>query len=72
MNFIFTGEAGELAELFQWRSDGEEKLDVLNKWTREDIDKVSQELADVAIYLIRLSDVCNIDLGQITMSSLST
>jgi len=97
------GEVGELAELFQWRGDGEEEdkqqqqpessIDgeedekkqpespvssscsssddehvmnehALSKWSEEEIDKVSQELADVSIYLLRLADVCQIDIGK--------
>jgi NTP pyrophosphatase (non-canonical NTP hydrolase) len=50
------GELGELAELFQWSKDEYQRL------SRELVDKAGQEIADVAIYLIRLSDVCGIDL----------
>ena len=50
------GELGELSELFQWSSDEPQSL------SDEMIDKVGQEIADVTIYLIRLSDVCGINL----------
>jgi dCTP diphosphatase len=50
------GELGELAELVQWNGDRAESL------TDEQLDKLSQELADVAIYLLRLADVCGSDL----------
>ena len=62
------GEVGELAELFQWKGDGDEGAPVgLSNWTEEEVDHVKQELADVAIYLMRLSDVCGIDLAQEAM-----
>jgi dCTP diphosphatase len=48
------GELGELAELVQWNGDRDQPL------TRDQLDKISQELADVAIYLLRLADVCGI------------
>ena len=48
------GELGELAELVQWNGDRDQLL------TRDQLDKLSQELADVAIYLLRLADVCGI------------
>jgi dCTP diphosphatase len=48
------GELGELAELVQWNGDRDRPL------TRDQLDKLSQELADVAIYLLRLADVCGI------------
>ena len=50
-------EAAELLELFQWRH-GEEAL----RHARENKERVSEEIADVAIYLIELADVVGIDL----------
>lgn len=29
-----------------------------------ELDKISQEIADVTIYLIRLADVCEVDLSK--------
>ncbi|KAL3807654.1 hypothetical protein ACHAXA_007944 [Cyclostephanos tholiformis] len=59
------GELGELSELFQWLGDGNDRVaDVL---TEEMLDKVGQEIADVAIYLIRLCDVCHVPLGGVSM-----
>lgn len=64
--FALMGELGELAEVFQWKGDANmnvvegEKLDI----TEEERDHIGQELADVSIYLLRLADVCNIDLGK--------
>lgn len=54
-----TSELGELAEHFQWRSDSEilEFLSVPNNKAR-----VEEEIADIAIYLIRLAQISNIDL----------
>lgn len=53
-----TGEMGELAELVQWNGDH----DHLDSISSKDMDKISQELADVTIYLLRLADVCHVDL----------
>ncbi|KAL7552943.1 hypothetical protein ACHAWF_017902 [Thalassiosira exigua] len=56
------GEAGELAELFQWRGDeGEVRL------SEAELDKIGQEIADVSIYLLRLADVCHVRLGELAM-----
>ncbi|CAB9498381.1 dCTP pyrophosphatase 1 [Seminavis robusta] len=52
------GELGELAELFQWRGDSSG----IESISAKDLDKIGQELADVTIYLLRLSDVCGVDL----------
>lgn len=51
------GELGEFAELFQWKPD----IDRVEIQTKE-LDKASQELADVSIYLLRLASVCGIEL----------
>ena len=38
-------------------------------WTEQDVDSVQQELADVAIYCLRLSDVVGIsDLGYAALT----
>jgi len=55
------GEVGELAAEFQWISD-EEIVNAL-----QDNDKresVGSEIADVFIYLLRLSDITGIDLAE--------
>jgi len=52
-------EAGELLELFQWMS-GEEAT----RFAAENKERVSEEIADVAIYLIELADITGIDLAQ--------
>jgi dCTP diphosphatase len=51
------GEAAEIIEHFQWLS--EEKSSQLSPEKKQ---AVSQELADVLIYLIRLADQLDIDL----------
>lgn len=50
-------EAGELLELFQWMS-GEEAT----RFAADNRERVSEEIADVAIYLIELADITGIDL----------
>jgi dCTP diphosphatase len=52
-------EAGELLEQFQWVSD-----DDVDEHVRERRDSIQEELADVAIYLVQLSDVLGISLGE--------
>ena len=55
-----TGEVGELAEVFQWRSDDQ----IQQLADSRDSQDISDELADIAIYLIRLSDILGVDLGE--------
>uniref|UniRef100_A0A7S1JXE1 dCTP pyrophosphatase 1 n=1 Tax=Vitrella brassicaformis TaxID=1169539 RepID=A0A7S1JXE1_9ALVE len=57
------GEVGELAELFQWRTEGE-AAPGLPGFAADKRQMVREELADVAAYLIRLADRCGIDLGE--------
>lgn len=54
-----TGEAGELAAEFQWLTP-EESIN-LSEAKRG---QVASEMADVAIYLLRLSDVLSVDLNK--------
>lgn len=56
-----TGEVGELVEIFQWRSE-QESWDVAR--APETAEHVRQELADVALYLVRLASVLGVDLNQ--------
>lgn len=52
-----TGEAGELASEFQWLT-AEESMNL----SREQLGAVAMEMADIAIYLLRMADVLNVDL----------
>ncbi|KAJ6403707.1 hypothetical protein OIU84_012000 [Salix udensis] len=55
------GEVGELSEIFQWRG---EVAKGLSDWKEEDKVHLGEELSDVLLYLVRLSDICGIDLGK--------
>jgi len=51
------GEAGELLEIFQWRTEAEScALDP------QALARAREELADVLIYLVRLADRLDVDL----------
>ena len=52
------GEMGELAEIFQFKEDENQTIAL------EELDKAQQEIADVAIYLLRLADVCGVRIGK--------
>ena len=51
-----TSEVGELNELFQWLTE-EQSNNVDN-------DEIRQEIADIFIYLLRLSDKLDIDIEE--------
>ncbi|XP_044500039.1 dCTP pyrophosphatase 1-like [Mangifera indica] len=55
------GEVGELSEIFQWRGEVDKGLP---NWEEADKEHLGEELSDVLLYLIRLADICGIDLGD--------
>ena len=64
-----TGEVGELAEIFQWLSDDETKVILQNPKKAQ---AVQDELADVMLYLVRLSNVLGVDLNSAVIHKLKT
>ena len=70
------GEVGELSELLQYDGEDEYPNDFISKYdkplllmdrlqlddenSKKKLDKLSQELADVTIYALRLVTVCNV------------
>ena len=63
-----TSEMGELAEVLLWKSD-DEVIEYLSSQSGKD--RISEEIADVAIYLIRLCQKSNIDFIEAIRSKLS-
>ncbi len=57
LSMALAGEAGELLEHFQWLSE-----DASYDLGAEKQDQVAMELADILIYLIRLSERLDVDL----------
>ncbi|KAL6567043.1 hypothetical protein OROMI_015447 [Orobanche minor] len=55
------GEIGELSEIFQWKGEVPKGLP---DWEDEEKVHLGEELSDVLLYLIRLSDMCGIDLNK--------
>ena len=63
-----TGEVGELVEIFQWMTEDESRR------AGDDPERAEQlrhELADVLIYLVRLSDVLGVDLDEAVREKLA-
>ena len=61
LSMAVAGEAGELVSEFQWLTAKESERSELSS---EKLSDIELEMADVAIYLLRLSDVLNVDLPQ--------
>jgi dCTP diphosphatase len=62
------GEAGEIAELFQWIDDSKVST-FLDEGGRE---RLGEELADVLFYLVRLADKAGVDLDQAVSEKLAS
>jgi dCTP diphosphatase len=59
--YVKVGEVGELSEIFQWRGEVDRGLP---NWEESDKEHLGEELSDVLLYLIRLADICGIDLAD--------
>jgi dCTP diphosphatase len=64
-----TGEVGELSEVFQWMTEEASKGAAANPRTAQ---SVKDELADVLLYLVRLSSVLGVDLDAAVRDKLET
>jgi NTP pyrophosphatase (non-canonical NTP hydrolase) len=72
------GELGELAEIFQWKGDSTSNATTTapngtmggnSKLSPLELEQVSQEIADVAIYLMRLATICRVKIGDSTLEA---
>lgn len=63
-----TGEVGELNEIFQWMTDSEAREAGRSPATAE---HVGEELADVLLYLVRLSSVLGVNLNDAVVDKLA-
>lgn len=61
------GEVGELSEIFQWKGEVPRGLP---DWKDEEKQHLGEELSDVLLYLVRLADICGIDLGKAVLRKL--
>ena len=68
LSMAVAGEAGELISEFQWLTADESRRGALSA---EKLADIELELADVAIYLIRLADVLEIDIASVVRKKLA-
>jgi len=61
-------ESSELLEIFQWKKEDEIKLDLKKKLIKE---KISDEVADIMLYLLRFSDLAKIDIEKCCLKKLA-
>ena len=68
LSMAVAGEAGELVAEFQWLTAEESKR---SNMSQEKLKDVELEIADVAIYLIRLADVLGVDISEVVREKLA-
>ena len=68
LSMAVAGEAGELVAEFRWLTAKESERSELSA---EKLTDIELEIADVAMYLLRLADVLNIDLSEAVRKKLA-
>ena len=68
LSMAVAGEAGELVSEFQWLTADESRRSALSA---EKLSAIELEIADVAIYLIRLADVLEVDIASVVRKKLA-
>ena len=68
LSMAVAGEAGELVAEFQWLTADQSSR---SNMSSEKLKDVELEIADVAIYLIRLADVLGVDISEVVRKKLA-
>jgi NTP pyrophosphatase (non-canonical NTP hydrolase) len=68
LSMAVAGEAGELVAEFQWLTAKESERSELSS---EKLSDIELEIADVAIYLLRLTDILKVDLAAVIRKKLA-
>jgi|TARA_B110000090_G_C12980563_1_gene292601 dCTP diphosphatase len=68
------GEAGEVAEIFQWKGNLDNfNIDKDKKVFNEaEIEHIGEEISDVMIYTIRLCDIVSLDLCAVLVNKINS
>ena len=68
LSMAVAGEAGELVAEFQWLTADQSTR---SNMSQEKLKDIELEIADVAIYLIRLADVLGVDISEVVRKKLA-
>ena len=68
LSMAVAGEAGELVAEFQWLTS---EQSTRSNMSADKLKDVELEIADVAIYLIRLADVLGIDVAEVVRKKIA-
>ncbi|EFC45226.1 predicted protein, partial [Naegleria gruberi] len=69
VTLALVGEIGELAEIFQWKSD-QMCEDVQRDFSDKEKENLQDELSDCLFYLLRLSDLCGVNLPEVAFEKM--
>jgi NTP pyrophosphatase (non-canonical NTP hydrolase) len=68
LSMAVAGEAGELVAEFQWLTP---EQSMRSSMSSEKLNDVELEIADVAIYLIRLADVLGVNVAEVVRKKIA-
>lgn len=68
LSMAVAGEAGELVAEFQWLTA---EQSMRSNMSPEKLRDVELEIADVAIYLIRLADILDVDVAEVVRKKIA-
>lgn len=67
LSMALSVETSELVEIFQWMSEADSNAIMLNE---EKFSDVKDEVADIFVYLLRISSKLNIDLEEVVLKKM--
>lgn len=65
LSMALSVESSELLEIFQWMTE-----DQSNNLSDKDLNKAKEELADIFVYLVRISSKLDVDLFEVASSKI--
>ena len=67
LSMALAAEAAELLEIFEWLTE-EQSREIINN--EKEMSLIKEEIADVAIYLVRLADKLHLDIEKAVLEKL--
>jgi NTP pyrophosphatase (non-canonical NTP hydrolase) len=68
LSMALAAEVAELLEIFQWLTD-EQSREIINN--EKEMSLIKEEIADVAIYLVRLADKLGVDIEKAVLDKIA-
>ena len=68
LSMALAAEAAELLEIFQWLTEEQSRKIINNE---KEMSLIKEEIADVAIYLVRLADKLGVDIEKAVLDKIA-